>query len=104
MYKASVYGALAACFAASAVLAQEAAQSGPQNQAVRTDQGNNSNMPVKGANSFTETEAKSRIESQGYTQVGGLQKGQDGVWRGTAYKDGKPVQVSVDYQGNVNGQ
>ena len=29
-------------------------------------------------------------------------KGQDGVWRGTATKDGQSGAVSVDYQGNVN--
>ena len=29
-------------------------------------------------------------------------KGQDGVWRGTATKDGQSGSVSVDYQGNVN--
>ena len=104
MHKAMIYGALAACLAASGVLAQEPAQSGPPNSAVRTNDNNNSDMPVKGANSYTESEAKSRLEKQGFTNVGALQKDQDGVWRGTAYKDGKPVQVSVDYQGNVNAQ
>ncbi|HTT82913.1 MAG TPA: hypothetical protein VMF67_05500 [Rhizomicrobium sp.] len=104
MHKAMIYGALVACLATTAVSAQEPAQSAPQNPAVRTNDNNTSNVPVKGANSFTESEAKSRIEKQGYTDVGTLQKDQDGVWRGTAYKDGKPVQVSVDYQGNVNAQ
>ena len=104
MHKAMLYGALAACLAASAVWAQEPAQSGPQNSAVRTNDANNSSMPVKGANSFTESEAKSRIEKQGYTNVSGLQKDQAGVWRGMAEMNGKPVQVSLDYQGNVNAQ
>jgi hypothetical protein len=104
MHKVMICGALAACLAASGGLAQTPAQSGPQNSAVRTDDSNTSNMPVKGANSYTESEARSRIKKQGYTNIGALQKDQDGVWRGTAYRDGKPVQVSVDYQGNVNGQ
>jgi hypothetical protein len=82
--------------------AQTPAQSGPQNPAVKTDSGNNSNMPVKGSNSFTESEAKARITAQGYTQVGPLQKDGDGVWRGVATKDGQHHSVSVDYQGNVN--
>lgn len=42
--------------------AQQPAQSGPQNPAINTDRGNNSNMPVKGANSFTMGEARSHID------------------------------------------
>ena len=104
MNKATILVAALACLLGSAALAQTPAQSGPQNPAVRTDNTNNSDMPVKGANSFTESEAKSRIESQGFTGVSALQKDQAGVWRGTAMKDGKSMQVSVDFQGNVNAQ
>jgi len=82
--------------------AQTAAQSGPQNPAVKTDAINNSDMPVKGANSFTMSEAQSRIADKGYTHVSGLKKDSAGVWRGTATKDGHRVHISVDYQGNVN--
>ena len=90
-------------FGATATFAQSPpAQSGPQNPAVKTESGNNANTPVKGANSFTMSEAKSRIGGKGYTQVSGLKKDSNGVWRGTAMKDGQPVHVSVDYQGNVN--
>ncbi|HLY07309.1 MAG TPA: hypothetical protein VKR31_16305 [Rhizomicrobium sp.] len=104
MNQASIWAAAAVCLLGSATLAQTPAQSGPQNPAVKTDSGNNSDLPVKGANSFTASEAKSRIESQGFTRVSALQKDQAGVWRGTAMKDGKSMQVSVDYQGNVNAQ
>ena len=104
MNKATVSVAAAICLLGSATLAQTPAQTGPQNPAVKTDNGNNSDIPVKGANSFTQSEAKSRIESHGFTNVSALQKDQDGVWRGTAVKDGKSVQVSVDYQGNVDSQ
>ena len=82
--------------------AQTAAQSGPQNPAVKTDTMNNSDTPVKGANSFTMSEAQSRIADKGYTHVSALKKDSDGVWRGTATKDGQRFHVSVDYQGNVN--
>jgi putative membrane protein len=34
--------------------------------------------------------------------VAGLRKDANGVWRGTAMKDGSSKPVSVDYQGNVN--
>ena len=79
-----------------------AAQSGPQNPAIKSPQANSSSMPVKGANSFTEAQAKAHIEAKGYTKVAGLHKDKDGVWRASAQKDGKPSSVSLDYQGNVN--
>ena len=59
------------------------------NNAINGTGGNNPGAPVKGANSFTEGQAKSRIEARGYTQVKGLQKDDSGVWRGTV-KDGSP--------------
>jgi putative membrane protein len=82
-------------------LAQAPAQSGPQNPAVKSEDTNNSSMPVKGANSFTMSEARSHITGQGYTHVTMLKKDSAGVWRGMATKDGQRVHVSVDYQGNV---
>ena len=57
--------------------------------------------PVAGANSFTESEARSRIEAHGYTGVSELMKDDQSIWRGTAMKDGKSVAVSLDYQGNI---
>lgn len=57
--------------------------------------------PVAGANSFTEGQAKSRIEAKGFTAVSGLKKDDAGVWRGQAQQSGKTVTVSVDFQGNV---
>jgi len=104
MNRTIILVAAAGCLLGSAALAQTPAQSGPQNPAVKTDESNNSGLPVKGANSFTESEAKSRLESHGFTQVSALQKDPAGVWRGTAVKYGKSMQVSVDYQGNVNAQ
>jgi hypothetical protein len=57
--------------------------------------------PVPGANSFTEGEARSRIEASGYTDVTDLQKDSQSIWRGKAMKDGKSVSVSLDFQGHV---
>ena len=57
--------------------------------------------PIAGANSFTEGQAKSRIEGAGFTQVTGLKKDAQGVWRGSATQNGKQVTVSVDFRGNV---
>jgi len=57
---------------------------------------------VPGANSFTEAQARSRLEKNGYSQVSGLAKGDDGIWRGAATKNGSSVHVSVDYKGNIS--
>jgi protein CpxP len=55
----------------------------------------------KGANSFTEAQAKSRLEGFGFTSVTGLTKDVDGVWWATASMDAKSVKVGLDYQGNI---
>jgi putative membrane protein len=57
--------------------------------------------PLKGANSFTEGQAKDRALSHGLTDVGALKKDDDGVWRGSAQQDGTPVEIAVDFKGNV---
>ena len=57
--------------------------------------------PVKGANSFTMDEARRRIEASGFSQVTGLKKDDDGIWRGQAMRGGTSVPVFCDYQGNV---
>jgi hypothetical protein len=62
---------------------------------------NDSGAPLKGANSFTETQAQDRALSYGYSSVAGLKKDGDGIWRGTAKKDDKSVNISVDFKGNV---
>ena len=77
------------------------AAEGPSNPAVRTEEGNNASRPVEGANSFTEGEAKSRIEARGFSNVSELKKDDQGVWRGKAMQDGKMVDVALDFQGNV---
>lgn len=61
----------------------------------------NPGAPVAGANSFTEAQAKSRIEANGFTNVSGLKKDDAGVWRGTASKGSQSMNVSLDFQGNV---
>ncbi len=60
--------------------------------------------PIKGANSFTEGQAKDRAVAAGFTSVSSLAKDGDGVWRGSAMKDGKSVKVAVDFKGNVVSQ
>ena len=78
------------------------AQSGPNNKAINSAGQNNSDAPVAGRNSFTEGQAKSKIEDAGFTNVTALKKDDNGVWRGKASKSGSATAVSVDFQGNVN--
>ena len=75
-----------------------------QTPAVKSPNANNPAAPVPGANSFTEGQAKSKIEDAGYTNVSELKKDDNGVWRGKAEQNGKAVNVSVDFQGNVVAQ
>jgi hypothetical protein len=77
-----------------------AAASGDSNQAIATTSANAAE-PAKGANSFTEGEARTRLENNGFQDVSGLQKDQDGIWRGKARKDGRQADVWLDYKGNV---
>ena len=80
-----------------------AAAAGDRNQAVVTT-GANAPQPAKGANSFTEGEARSRIEGSGFSTVADLKKDDDGIWRGSAMKDGAKVPVWLDYKGNIGQQ
>ena len=58
--------------------------------------------PLKGANSFTEGQAKDRaIGHGGVDSVSAMKKDDDGIWRGTGTQGGKTVQIAVDYKGNV---
>ena len=93
----------AALMVATSAFAQNPpAQSGPGNNAINSSGQNNSNAPVAGRNSFTEGQAKSKIEGAGFSNVSGLAKDDNGVWRGKADKGGSSTDVSVDFQGNVN--
>jgi len=58
-------------------------------------------VPVPGANSFTERQAKSRITAAGFTDVSPLRKDDSGIWRGTAMDGSKPISIAVDFKGNV---
>lgn len=95
--------AFAALFISTAAFAQApAAQPGPNNNAVNSPGQNNSDKPVEGRNSFTEDQAKDRIQAAGYTNVSDLKKDDAGVWRGKGSKGGSVKDVSLDFQGNVN--
>ena len=57
-----------------------------------------------GANSFTEAQARSRFEAQGFTAVMDLRKDDQGIWRGKATRNGQQVGVALDYKGTIQAQ
>lgn len=95
-------GVTAIVFAAAPAFAQsETPTTSQTTPAVSTSGEQNPGAPVAGENSFTEEQAKTRIEEAGYTNVSDLKLDSQGVWRATATKDGKPGNVSLDFQGNI---
>jgi len=78
----------------------------PNPSAVQTNNttSRTASAPVPGHNSFTMGEARRRIQASGFSDVAGLKKDNQGIWRGQAQKDGHSVGVALDYQGNVVGQ
>ncbi|MGZ3273299.1 MAG: hypothetical protein ACXU8S_01190 [Phenylobacterium sp.] len=73
-----------------------------QNAAIKSP--DSTGLPSKGANSFTNKQAADRMAKAGYASVSDLNKDKDGLWRGRAQKDGKTIDVSLDFKGNVNAQ
>ena len=103
-YVMAVAAVLSGAAVSGAALAQNAAPAANHDAgspAVATSNATNPGAPVTGANSFTSSQARSRIERAGYSHVSHLVKDKDGIWRATALKDGTTVNVALDYQGNV---
>jgi opacity protein-like surface antigen len=94
---------LFAAVAASALLGSGAVaqQTGSHNPVVKDGSPHQIAAPAHGANSFTQAQARGRLEKAGYSQVGTLAKDRNGVWRGMAFKGHAKVRVGVDYKGNV---
>jgi hypothetical protein len=84
-------------FASSAVLAQTASPTAPGTTPNRPVE---RSMPAPPVGAMTESEVRAHISAHGYSDVSNIQK--SGVnWTARATKDGKPVQVSVDPNGQV---
>jgi hypothetical protein len=75
--------------------------SAPPNMALRSPSQVGTGPLAQGQNSFTRDEARSRIEQAGYTQVAGLIQDAEGLWHARAIRDGRPVNVALDYKGDV---
>ncbi|PTE07022.1 DUF4142 domain-containing protein [Mesorhizobium helmanticense] len=85
----------------ASTMGDKSASTKPATPAVATSDTANPSAPVPGANSFTEAQAKGRIQDAGFSDVSTLTKDDQGIWRGQAKKDGKDTAVALDYQGNV---
>jgi hypothetical protein len=100
--KKIAFGVAAALLSTSAAFAQsETPKTSQTTPAVSTSGEQNPGAPVAGKNSFTEAQAKSRIEEAGYTEVSGLKLDDQGIWRAMGTKDGKHGNVALDFQGNI---
>ncbi len=57
------------------------------------------NLPAADARAMSD--ARTRIEADGYSNVQGLTRGPDGKWRGQATRGGSSVSITVDASGRV---
>ena len=104
MRNSFLIAAAAVCLMSHTAVAQPAIPKGDTPAVNAPNSPPNPGAPIAGANSFTEGQAKSRIESNGFSNVAELRKDDQGVWRGKATKDVRAVAVSLDFQGNVTSQ
>lgn len=103
----AVLSALTTAAVAQSSTTQPPNSSGSSNPAVThkpADSPQTTGTVEPGANSFTEAQARSRLEAQGFSSVTELRKDDQGIWRGKAQRDGKSVSVGIDYKGTVQTQ
>lgn len=60
--------------------------------------------PAAKGNLFTENQARAHLLHLGYTNVSGLTKDENGVWHGSAIKDGNTRTVAVDVKGTATAK
>lgn len=75
-------------------------QTGSANPAVKDGAPHHVATPAEGANSFTADQAHGRLEKAGFTKISKLTK-KEGLWSGTAVKEGKKSAVMLDFKGNI---
>jgi hypothetical protein len=84
--------------------APTASSAAPSNPAVKSTDNTASAPLAKGHNSFTKSQALSRIKKAGFSQVTDLTLDADGLWQASAMRDGQAVKVALDYKGDVAAQ
>jgi hypothetical protein len=94
-------------FATAAVgqsMAPQGDKNAPTNAMVKHHDVHATADPASGANSFTQSQARTRIAKGGFAHVSMLKKDEAGLWQGTAMKDGRKVHVALDYKGDVTSK
>lgn len=99
--KTLLYAAAITAAMTTAAIGQPSAPA-KSTSAIKTAHTVNDGKAEAGRNSFTEAQAREHIAKSGYANVSALAKGRDGIWRGTAQKNGGTVKVALDFKGNVS--
>ncbi|GGJ44729.1 hypothetical protein [Neoroseomonas lacus] len=55
----------------------------------------------RGANSFTEGQARGRFEDAGFANIQNLMKDEAGFWRGRGMRNGATVDLAMDFRGRI---
>ena len=58
----------------------------------------------QGRTSFTESQARDRMEQAGFTRISELRLEENGIWRAMADRDGRPLRLGLDYRGTVRAE
>jgi hypothetical protein len=95
--------------AVSTAIAQDraapaASADAPHNAAIKSPNDGGPGPLAAGQNSFTEDQARDRIQKAGYSQLTDLTKSDDGLWQGHAMKHGHSVAVSMDFRGHITSR
>lgn len=59
------------------------------------------NSPAALMNPLTESDVRARLAHNGFVNMSGFQKGEDGIWRGVAEKNSVSTPVMVDANGII---
>lgn len=97
---ASLAAALAISAAAPALALDKGQAAQQTTSAEQTGAADHANLET-GKNSFTENQARARLESLGFTHIGVLVLDKAGIWRGTADRGAMTVDVGVDFKGKI---
>lgn len=55
----------------------------------------------QGRTSFTEAQARGRMEQAGFGRISDLRLEESGIWRAAAERDGRAVRIGLDFRGTV---
>jgi hypothetical protein len=77
------------------------AEGGPDLGRPSADRGARQIPMATGGPVLTDTDARARLQADGYRAIADLSRSNDGAWRGTAIRGAVKVSVTVDPQGRI---